>query len=113
MSIFLNKTDVQKIMEEKKENWTLSSEYRDAEGNTSCWIFFRIPSEEDKKLRFPIPAYSCEIRPNGEFRFVYAPINSIVQMMTPFCSPITNLDHFLRIQALFERDASIINKYKK
>lgn len=113
MSIFLNKTDVQKIMEEKQENWSLSSEFRDEKNHDVLWEFLRIPSETEKRLNFPIPTYSCQIRPNGEFRFVYAPVHSIVQMITPFCGPVTNKEHFLRIQALFEREASIIHKYKK
>ena len=113
MSLTLTKNDVINIMNEMQDFWSLSFENQNLEKNLTIWVFHRTPSDSDQKLRFPVPFYSCEICSNGDFRFIYSSETSIVRVLTPFCGPVTNHEHFMRIQAVFEREASILHKYRK
>lgn len=64
-----------------------------------------------KNRRFPIPAYFCIVFPDGDFYFSYKPTHGLTELKTPNCGPITNTEHFEKIQTMFEHHASVLAKY--
>lgn len=108
----MTRKEIEEIMEEK-ENWQLGYITGDGKGNFKSVVFLYLPTEEERHRRFPIPSYNCTVKPNGEFMFSYVPDDTIVKLETPFCSPIDNADHFERIQTIFEKEASLLYKYRK
>ena len=91
-------------------NWTLSYLCDSSNGLVSSTFQYN-PDEEEKNARVPIPEYCCEVFPDKSFRFVYVLRKSGNTLYSPKCSPISNEEHFERIQTQFEHNAAALEKY--
>lgn len=97
----------------RREGWTFSFVTKNANGQLNLAVFTYTPAEGELHGRYPVPSYCCEITQKGDFAFTYAPGWTIAILKTPYCGPFTNDDHFEKIQMAFEREAAILNRFRK
>ncbi|MGN0485528.1 MAG: hypothetical protein ACI4HI_18470 [Lachnospiraceae bacterium] len=95
---------------EERGNWSMLHLSNGPNGIVSATFLYE-PTEEEKQKRFPIPGYCCEIFSDESFRFTYAHFKSGNVLSSPKCSPVTNKEHFERIQMQFEQNAAALAKY--
>lgn len=110
--LLMTEKEIRSIMNQK-EGWSFAFETRNESGQLQLAVYTYMPSEDELHGRYPVPSYCCEITPKGDFAFSYAPGWTIAVLKTPYCGPVTNEEHFEKIQMSFEREAAILNRFKK
>lgn len=93
----------------KERNFSLSMISNGSNGEAVTMYFITEPTELKGKVISP--AFGCEVRlEDAGFRFIYAVPKSINKLETPWCSPVTNEDHFYNICVRFETAAAVLMK---